>query len=78
MLLIAGTCAVRMPLLRTRTFDPDEFQHLHAAWLVYQGGVPYRDFFEHHMPGIQYLLAWMLSLWNATSVDDVVGFAFAA
>jgi 4-amino-4-deoxy-L-arabinose transferase-like glycosyltransferase len=37
--------------------DPDESQHLHAAWLIAQGRVPYRDFWEHHMP----LLPWALA-----------------
>ena len=26
----------------------DEFEHLHASWLVSTGKVPYKDFFEHH------------------------------
>jgi hypothetical protein len=31
-------------------FNEDELQHLHAAWLVGQGLVPYRDYFDHHPP----------------------------
>jgi len=30
--------------------DPDEFEHLHAAWLWNQGIEPYTGFFEHHPP----------------------------
>lgn len=37
--------------------DTDESQHLHAAWLVRQGQVPYRDFWEQHTPFLYYLLA---------------------
>jgi hypothetical protein len=37
--------------------DPDESQHLHAAWLIAQGRVPYADFWEHHMPLLPYALA---------------------
>ena len=33
----------------------DEFEHLHASWLVSQGKLPYRDFFEHHHPLLWYL-----------------------
>ena len=40
--------------------DPDESQHLHAAWLVAQGRVPYRDFWEHHMPLFHYALVPLL------------------
>ncbi len=35
----------------------DEFEHLHASWLVSIGKVPYRDFFEHHNPLLWYLSA---------------------
>lgn len=31
-------------------FDDDEFQHCHNAYLIWKGFVPYRDFFEHHLP----------------------------
>lgn len=45
---------MRIPLLNHRYYDPDEFEHLHAAWLVSNGEVPYRDFFEHHTPWLYY------------------------
>lgn len=84
---LAATCGgatavpflARWPLLHTRTFDPDEFQHLHATWAVHQGLVPFRDFFEHHMPGMQLLLAPLMNLYDiAGNPDDAIGFAFAA
>ena len=31
-------------------FEADDLQHLHAAWMVGQGKVPYRDYFDHHTP----------------------------
>jgi hypothetical protein len=37
-------------VIPVRYFDPDEFQHAHAAWSVWRGLLPYRDFFEHHTP----------------------------
>jgi uncharacterized membrane protein len=39
-----------------RGLDPDELMHLHAACAVSWGEIPYRDFFEHHAPGLYYLL----------------------
>lgn len=39
----------------------DEFEHLHAAWLVSIGKVPYADFFEHHNPLLWYLSAPIVS-----------------
>ncbi len=40
----------------------DEFEHLHASWLVSIGKVPYRDFFEHHNPLLWYISAPIVSL----------------
>ncbi len=36
-------------------FDPAELENLQASWLVHQGLIPYRDFFEHHSPLFFYL-----------------------
>jgi hypothetical protein len=38
-------------------FSIDEFQYAHAAWLVAQGQVPYRDFFDVHFPLVYQALA---------------------
>ncbi len=35
----------------------DDVEHLHSAWLVWQGKVPYIDFFQHHNPLMWYLFA---------------------
>ena len=43
-------------MLPHRIFDPDEFEHSHAAWCVFKGMLPYRDFFEHHTPWYYYTL----------------------
>lgn len=40
----------------------DEFEHLHASWLVSEGFIPYKDFFEHHHPLLWYLSAPIVSL----------------
>jgi 4-amino-4-deoxy-L-arabinose transferase-like glycosyltransferase len=60
-LLLAGVAyGLRLWLLRVRAFDPDEFEHLHAAWVLTQGDLPYRDYFEHHAPGLYFLLQPLL------------------
>ena len=38
-------------------FFMDTLEHIHASWLVSEGKVPYRDFFEHHNPLLWYLFA---------------------
>ncbi|MBN1516807.1 glycosyltransferase family 39 protein [Candidatus Sumerlaeota bacterium] len=40
-----------------RVFDDDEFQHAHMAWQIWNGNIPYLDFFEHHLPLYHYLIA---------------------
>ena len=55
---------LRIGVLLNRRIDPDESQHLHVAWLITQGQVPYRDFWEHHLPFFHYAMA-PLTLWLA-------------
>jgi hypothetical protein len=55
---VVGLVAIlRLGALLNLAVDPDESQHLHAAWLVAQGQVPYRDFWEHHPPLFYWLAA---------------------
>jgi hypothetical protein len=55
-LATAGFLVARIPVLTHRPFDPDEFEHAHAAWCVFKGMLPYKDFFEHHTPWYYYTL----------------------
>ncbi|MBB5143195.1 ArnT family glycosyltransferase [Desulfovibrio intestinalis] len=41
-LLILGYSVIFSPL------DHDEYEHLYSAYLMLQGQIPYRDFFQHH------------------------------
>ncbi len=45
-----------------RYFDSDELEHVHSAWYVLNGAVPYVDFFEHHHAPLWYLLAPALAV----------------
>jgi hypothetical protein len=47
----------RIPLIPRRVFDPDEFEHSHAAWSLFRGLLPYKDFFEHHTPWYYFALS---------------------
>lgn len=60
--LIVGACALAAYEIPNRGIDPDELEHLHAAFCVWHGGVPYRDFFEHHAPALYYLLLPLFEL----------------
>ena len=57
LLVTVGFFVARIPVLLVRDFDPDEFEHAHAAWCVFRGMIPYKDFFEHHTPFYYYLLS---------------------
>ena len=62
--VVALAVVVRIGVVLNRSIDPDESQHLHVAWLVAQGQVPYRDFWEHHLPLFHYAVA-PLTVWLA-------------
>ena len=69
----------RLWLLRAREFDPDEFEHLHGAWLIAQGFLPYRDYFEHHTPWYWFLLAPFYAFFDvAGNPADAIDFLFFA
>lgn len=53
---IAFVFLMRSHLSLTRAFDPDEFAHLHWAYLLLSGHVPYRDFFFIIIPAFQVFL----------------------
>ena len=67
LLMIAVTFGLRHWLLQSRTFDPDEFEHMHSAWLISQGFLPYLDYFEHHTPALHFLLAQLFVFFNVES-----------
>ena len=54
---LALAVVLRAGIVVNRQIDPDESQHLHIAWRVAQGQVPYRDFWEHHLPFFHYVIA---------------------
>ncbi len=50
-----------------RFFDPDEIEHTHAAWLIKENKIPYKDFFEHHNPLLWYIMAPFIALTNEST-----------
>src|SRR5262249_29707440 len=57
LLVALAIAALGAAMVAPAKLDPDESQHLHAAWLIAQGRVPYVDFWEHHMPVLPWALA---------------------
>src|SRR5687768_17398642 len=58
--LLIVSVAIRIWLTLFRHLNADEFQHLHSAWMVHLGYLPYRDFWENHGPLLHFLLAPLL------------------
>ncbi len=70
---------IRFPLSQVRFFDPDEFQHMHHAWYVSMGKVPYRDFIDHHTPLYHAFLAPFFSMHDvAASASEGEAMLFLA
>ena len=70
---------LRLEYLERRGFNPDEFQHLHSAWCISEGLVPYRDYFEHHTPWLHFLLAGVVPLYDVgLEPTDAESFIFLA
>jgi 4-amino-4-deoxy-L-arabinose transferase-like glycosyltransferase len=79
LLLILLAFVPRLWLLQTRFFDRDEFEHLHTAWLTFEGYLLYRDFFQNHTPLLYFLLAPLFSVFDVTrDVKDALDLTFTA
>lgn len=60
-------------LSRYRFFDHDEFQHVHIAWCMKEGGVLYRSIADHHGP----LFALInTALWKTFHLPDACSTLF--
>jgi hypothetical protein len=77
--LVAIPFVLRLSLLTTRGFNPDELEHLHWSWCVGKGLVPDRDYFDHHTPWLHVFLAQFFRFYDVDRVpDDAVAFIFMA
>jgi hypothetical protein len=56
-LCLALLAVQAVQIARYKYFTVDEYQYAHAAWLVADGQVPYRDFFEVHFPLVYQVLS---------------------
>lgn len=75
-LLLLLSLVIRFLLTLFRRFNVDEFQHLHAAWMIHLGFQPYVDFWENHAPLLYYLSAPLLALLG-DGIHSIFLFRFA-
>ena len=60
---LLGVIAVYVYLIsQTKHFNHDEFEHIHSAWYLLQGYMPYRDFFQSHNPLLWFVLAPIIAI----------------
>ncbi|HXV62795.1 MAG TPA: hypothetical protein VEK15_19000 [Vicinamibacteria bacterium] len=77
--LIGVPFLLRLPLLETRGFNPDELEHLHFAYCVSKGLVPYRDYFDHHTPWLHVFLSTFFRFYDVERIpDEALGLIFLA
>lgn len=50
-----------------RNFDHDEFEHVHSAWYIDNGKIPYTDFFQSHNSLFWYSLVPFLKFFGYTT-----------
>ena len=62
LLLAYGAYFAVWTIFFTETGNGDNVEHIHATWLVANGFVPYRDFFQHHNPLLWYIFAPLMAL----------------
>ncbi len=48
-----------------KRFNMDEMEHAHAAYLLADGQLPYRDFFEHHPPLLYHAIKPLYQIFGA-------------
>ncbi len=46
----------------TETGNGDNVEHLHSTWLISQGKIPYKDFFQHHNPLLWFVFSPFIDL----------------
>ncbi len=79
----ASTAAVALDLILVSVFyvfliahiptqNGDNIEHIHSSFLVFQGNVPYRDFFQHHNPLLWFLFAPLVGLFAYNSIISEV------
>lgn len=70
-LLYLYMCAISIIIFYLYGFllksNGDNIEHLHSSWLIWQGYLPYRDFFQHHNPLLWYLFSPLV----ASQIDNI-------
>ena len=55
-------------ILYIPTQNGDNIEHIHSSFLVANGNIPYKDFFQHHNPLMWYLFAPLVKVFEYNTV----------
>ena len=64
LVLSLGTIIAQIMVLFQRPYKADDWEHLASAWFIFNGYIPYRDFFQHHNPLLWYFFAPFFSVFS--------------
>ena len=53
-----------LAILYIPTQNGDNVEHIHSSFMVANGMVPYRDFFQHHNPLMWYMFAPLVKIFE--------------
>jgi 4-amino-4-deoxy-L-arabinose transferase-like glycosyltransferase len=68
LILIAFFLLTAIILSLFRYFDHDELEHVHSAWYILQGKIPYLDFYQNHNPVLWFLIAPLILFFGKGTV----------
>jgi hypothetical protein len=68
---VFGLALVALQLSLTKGYSIDEFTYSHGAWLVSQGAVPFRDFFETRFP-LHYLILAVPFIFSGEDPESIL------
>ena len=57
LILSLGMIVAQSIFLFQRPYKADDWEHLSSAWFIFNGYIPYHDFFQHHNPLLWYFFA---------------------
>ncbi|MEZ4548254.1 MAG: hypothetical protein R3B51_11290 [Thermodesulfobacteriota bacterium] len=69
--MLAGVLVTLAFFSISKRLDPDEIEHAHTTWLIWQGKEIYIDFFQHHHPFLSYMLVPVVNAFGA-SIETIM------
>jgi hypothetical protein len=69
LVLLSGIFVLALVTCYYKFFNNDEIEHVHSAWYILHGNIPYKDFFQHHNPLLWYFILPFLYLFGDSTTS---------